>query len=75
MMSTKKLTETTDQDADPERSDIGLQWLADHGDLLFNYALSRVRDLQVAEDLVQETLLSAIRSLDRTSGANGCFHC
>ena len=49
---------------DPAGKDIGLQWLAEHGDLLFSYAISRVRDIQAAEDLVQETLLSAICGID-----------
>ncbi len=40
------------------------QWLDQHGDALYRYALVRVRDQALAEDLVQETLLAAIRSLD-----------
>lgn len=39
-------------------------WLDEHGDALYRYALVRVRDGSVAEDLVQETLLAAIRGLD-----------
>jgi RNA polymerase sigma-70 factor (ECF subfamily) len=35
-------------------------WLDRHGDALFRYAIVRVRDQSVAEDLVQETLLAAI---------------
>ena len=35
-------------------------WLDRHGDVLFRYAVTRVRDQSVAEDLVQETLLAAI---------------
>jgi RNA polymerase sigma-70 factor (ECF subfamily) len=38
------------------------KWLDSHGDYLYRYALVRVRDAAVAEDLVQETLLAAIRS-------------
>jgi RNA polymerase sigma-70 factor (ECF subfamily) len=37
-------------------------WVDDHGDFLFGFALSRVRDRSLAEDLVQETLLAAIQS-------------
>ncbi len=37
-------------------------WLAEHGDTLFRYALLRARDRDTAEDLVQETLLAALRS-------------
>ena len=39
----------------------GLHWLDEHGDALYAYALSRVRNPDVAEDLVQETLLAAIK--------------
>ena len=35
-------------------------WLEKHGDYLYCYALARVRDAAVAEDLLQETLLAAI---------------
>ncbi len=37
-------------------------WLNNHGDMLFRYALSRVRDRHIAEDLVQETLLAAFQA-------------
>jgi RNA polymerase sigma-70 factor (ECF subfamily) len=37
------------------------QWLERHGDVLFRYALRRVRTPELAEDLVQETLLAALR--------------
>lgn len=44
------------------------RWLAEHGDLLFAYALRRVREPAIAEDLVQETLLAALRSCDSFEG-------
>ncbi|MFH2007728.1 MAG: sigma factor [bacterium] len=37
-------------------------WLQDHGDILFRYAVARVRNRDVAEDLVQEALLAALKS-------------
>lgn len=37
-------------------------WLDDHGGVLFRYAMVRVRNPIVAEDLVQETLLAALQS-------------
>jgi RNA polymerase sigma-70 factor, ECF subfamily len=37
-------------------------WVETHGDYLFAFAISRVRDEWVAEDLVQDTLLAAIQS-------------
>ena len=36
------------------------EWLDKHGDYLYRFALMRVRDEAVAEDLLQETLLAAI---------------
>jgi RNA polymerase sigma-70 factor, ECF subfamily len=43
-------------------------WLDQHGDALFRYALPRVRDPAVAEDLVQETLLAALKAFDKFQG-------
>lgn len=37
-------------------------WVDLHGDYLFKFAVSRVRDESLAEDLVQETLLAAMQS-------------
>ncbi|OGV78081.1 MAG: RNA polymerase subunit sigma [Methylotenera sp. RIFCSPLOWO2_02_FULL_45_14] len=37
-------------------------WLNDHGDYLYRFALARLRDPHLAEDAVQETMLSAIKS-------------
>ena len=55
---------------DPVRSSqpAALRWLAEHGDALYAYALSRVRDASVAEDLVQEALLAAIKSAQTFAG-------
>ncbi len=44
------------------------RWVDDHGDTLFRFAFSRLRDESVAEDIVQETLLSAIQSLGNFGG-------
>ena len=48
--------------ANPER------WVDEHGDCLYRYALVRVRRTEVAEDLVQETLLAAVRSREKFGG-------
>jgi RNA polymerase sigma-70 factor (ECF subfamily) len=48
--------------ADPNR------WVDDHSDCLFRYALTRVRNQEVAEDLVQESLLAAMRQIDKFRG-------
>ncbi|MDO7854142.1 sigma-70 family RNA polymerase sigma factor [Hymenobacter convexus] len=42
---------------------IPAQWPARYGDELFRFALSRVSDTDVAEELVQETFLSALDGL------------
>lgn len=44
------------------------RWVAEHGDVLFRYAVMRVRDAATAEDLVQETLLAALRGQERFAG-------
>ncbi|MHC5028944.1 MAG: sigma-70 family RNA polymerase sigma factor [Planctomycetota bacterium] len=43
-------------------------WLEDHGDALYAYAVKRVRTADVAEELVQETLLAAITSYEAFEG-------
>ncbi len=43
-------------------------WLSAHGDYLFNLAVGQVRDALVAEDLVQETFLAALKARDRFAG-------
>ncbi len=43
-------------------------WVDLHGDYLFRYALMRLRDEAVAEDLVQETLLAALQSCGKYAG-------
>jgi len=37
-------------------------WLNDHGDYLYRFALARLHDSHQAEDAVQETMLAAIKS-------------
>ncbi len=39
-------------------------WLTEYGDILFRFAFSRVNDRERAEDLVQETFVSAIKGYD-----------
>ena len=51
-----------DPEADPE------SWLTDHGNALFAFARRRVGSDAAAEDLVQDTLLSAWRSRDGFRG-------
>jgi RNA polymerase sigma-70 factor, ECF subfamily len=39
-------------------------WLNEHSDYLYRFALARLRDPHLAEDVVQETFLAAIKSPD-----------
>lgn len=41
------------------------KWLEEHWDALYRYALTRIRDEALAEDLVQETLLAAFKNHDQ----------
>jgi RNA polymerase sigma-70 factor (ECF subfamily) len=43
-------------------------WLDNHGDALYRVACRSVGDKDLAEDLVQETLISALRSADEYRG-------
>jgi RNA polymerase sigma-70 factor (ECF subfamily) len=43
-------------------------WVDEHASYLYQYALSRLRNHQLAEDIVQETFLSALRSRDSFAG-------
>ncbi len=45
-------------------------WLEAHGDYLFNLAVGQLRDGTVAEDLVQETFLAALKARDRFRGGS-----
>ncbi len=44
------------------------QWLLLYGDILFRYGISRVRNPEIAEDLLQETLLAALKSKESYAG-------
>lgn len=43
-------------------------WLDKYGDYLYRYALMRVRDSAIAEDILQETLLAAFSSSQNHAG-------
>jgi len=45
-------------------------WVEEHGDALFRFALLRVKDPNVAEDLVQETFLSALKGIGGFKGGS-----
>lgn len=43
-------------------------WVDQHGDCLFRYAMARLQDASVAEDMVQEALLAALQSYHTFAG-------
>src|SRR5207248_10181681 len=43
-------------------------WVDEHGDVLYRYALARGRKPDVAQDLVQETFLAAVRGHEKFAG-------
>ena len=45
-----------------------INWLDEHGDALYAFALMRVREPSQAEDLVQETLLAALGTIENFKG-------
>jgi len=44
------------------------KWVSEYGDVLFNFAIMRVNNPEVAEDLVQETFLSGLKGLSDFQG-------
>lgn len=57
-IETQTISETTDP----------TEWLDLYGDYLYRYAMFRLRNATAAEDIVQETLLSALQSRARYRG-------
>jgi len=74
-MSEVSVVQAKTEDMNPKRA-VPVQlcnpavWVDNHGDCLFRYAMSHVRDPQTAEDLVQETFLAALASQNRFSGGS-----
>ena len=66
-MAQRQSSQSHDAPAFARRQDADT-WLDEHGDALFRYARSRVRKRELAEDLVQETLLAALQSRDHFQG-------
>jgi RNA polymerase sigma-70 factor (ECF subfamily) len=64
---------TTGRGAEDDAEGLGTapdaaRWLDEHGDALFRYARSRVSSRELAEDLVQDTLVAAIQASGRFGG-------
>jgi RNA polymerase sigma-70 factor (ECF subfamily) len=65
------ITMTTTADIKAERDSnpsLSCDWVEAHADYLFNFAIGQVRDVSVAEDIVQETFLAAVKGRERFSG-------
>ena len=58
----KKHSPKKNQKTDPS------SWVDLHGDYLYGYAFSRILDPTIAEDMVQETFLAALKSHERFEG-------
>ncbi len=43
-------------------------WLKEHGDYLYRYAMSRLHNEELAQDMLQETLLAGWKGYDRFAG-------
>ena len=54
--------------ARPEPAGIVETWVEEHGDYLFGYVLPRVRHRHVAEELVQESFLAALKGVESFRG-------
>jgi len=44
------------------------EWVSNYADYLFNYAISRISDQELAKDLVQETFLAALEKISSFEG-------
>ena len=44
------------------------QWVEKYGDVLYRYALLRVKDADLAEEIVQIALLAALQAKDKFAG-------
>src|SRR5262245_30913712 len=63
------MTTTVDVRANVERKPaLRSDWVDAQADYLFNFAIGQVRDTSIAEDLVQETFLAAVRARHSFSG-------
>lgn len=43
-------------------------WVDEYSDMLYNFAVTRINDHEMAKDLVQDTFVSAIKGLDSFQG-------
>lgn len=55
--------------SDPSPSADASVWVDEYGDSLYRYALSRLRDSEASEEVVQQTFLAGLEHQDQFSGA------
>jgi RNA polymerase sigma-70 factor (ECF subfamily) len=74
-LNAQEMTKEEDQSLTPEPSTVSSQplldperWVKEHGDVLFGFVATRVRDRAIAQDLVQEAFLAAIKAKESFSG-------
>jgi RNA polymerase sigma-70 factor, ECF subfamily len=63
MTTTRDMTATVES-----KAALTCDWVETHADYLFNFAIGQMRDASIAEDLVQETFLAAIKARETFSG-------
>jgi RNA polymerase sigma-70 factor (TIGR02943 family) len=68
MLSEKMLEMSAPETKGPQVMPDVSHWVDEHADVLFRYALQRVRRRDVAEELVQETFLAALRARQGFAG-------
>ena len=67
-MSAKTQPKNEDLNEEQKESKDPTVWVEEHGDYLFRIARSRVNSRELAEDLVQETFLAAVRGAENFEG-------
>lgn len=60
--SSENSTSQNDEPFDPA------SWVDRHGDVLYRYAVSRLRNREAAEEVVQETFVAGLRARDQYAG-------
>jgi RNA polymerase sigma-70 factor (ECF subfamily) len=64
---TDAVVQQTDRTVDPDLNTLEV-WVDEHADYLFRYALPRLRNRHVAEEVLQETFLAALKSAGKFRG-------
>lgn len=57
-----------DPDKDRQNSLNPVEWVDRHGDYLYRYALSRLRDAEASEEVVQDAFVAGLRSVKQYAG-------